>query len=81
MTTEHKPNILNKLVYTVFVITGIVFIFLKDFSSATIFIGISLSFDPFDQKMPFGKRPLWQRIWLIIHLIATFVLLWFTVKS
>lgn len=80
-TIEERSSILNKLVYIVLVLTGIVFIFLNDFSSATISIGISLAFDPFDQKIPFGKRPLWQRVWLIIHLAVTFILLWFTINT
>jgi hypothetical protein len=71
--TELKPKAknFNKYAYTVFVMAGILFLALKDYGQAAAFIGISLAFDPFDQAVRFDKRPIWQRIWLIVHLVTS----------
>ena len=71
--TKLKPKAknFNKYAYAVFVVAGIIFLALKDYGQAAAFIGISLAFDPFDQAVRFDKKPLWQRIWLIVHLITS----------
>lgn len=67
----------NKYIYALFLIATVVFVCLGDKGTAIIFGGIGLVFDPFDPKIPFGKRPVWQRVWLIIHLLAVlFILVW-----
>lgn len=45
-----------------------------DYLAAAANMGISLIFDPFDANVSFSARPLWQRTWLIIHLVLLFVL-------
>jgi hypothetical protein len=85
-TTINKPTpkakqLPNRLLYIVFVITAIVFICVKDYSTALIFGGVALVFDPFNTKQPFNQRPLWQRIWLIVHIIAVFAVIVLTVKK
>jgi hypothetical protein len=77
--TNTKPvgKNFNKTAYIVFVIAGIYFLVMKDFSQAAVFWGISLMFDPFNTAIPFPKRPLYQRAWLYIHVstsLAMFVL-------
>lgn len=74
-----KRQVPNKYVYLVFVIIAIIFVGIKDFSSAIIFSGMGLAFDPFDQSVPFQKRPLWQRIWLFVHCAFVFVVLWLSI--
>lgn len=59
----------NKYAYLAFVIAGIGFMFLKEWSNVIIFIGLALVFDPFDTKVPFPQRPLWQRLILLGHLV------------
>ena len=66
---------LNKIFYSLFVITGAWFLFERNFEEAVIFWGVALIFDPFNPRVSFGKRPLYQKIWLIIHLIITFSLI------
>jgi hypothetical protein len=42
-------------------------------------LGIALLFDPF-APAPWPARPLWQRAWMIVHVIAVFSLIgigWF----
>lgn len=69
---RHLPN---KYIYTVFIIAAIIFVIRLEFSTAIVFAGIGLVFDPFDQSMPFPERPLWQRIWLVVHCVFVFVIL------
>lgn len=78
MTKQSKTNAvkrnINKPAYFIFLAIGIFHLITKDFSSAVIYWGIGLVFDPFDIKIPFPKRPFYQQAWLIIHLSITFAL-------
>lgn len=74
-TTTCKAKNYNKTAYTVFVLAGIYFAIVKDFSQAFTFLGLALIFDPFKQAMAVNKRPRWQRNWLVIHFFATLALL------
>lgn len=74
-TTTCKTKNYNKTAYTVFVLAGIYFAIVKDFSQAFTFLGLALIFDPFKQAMAADKRPRWQRSWLVIHFFATLALL------
>ena len=78
-----KKQLPNKYIYIVFLIATIIFVCIKDFSTAIIFGGTGLAFDPFDQSVPFPKRPLWQRIWLMVHcvFVVVVVVLWFSIKQ
>ncbi len=78
--SETKPKVFNfnKPAYLLFAITGVGFLIANDFSQAVVFFGLALVFDPFDITVPFKKRPLYQQVWLIVHLaitIALFVLM------
>jgi hypothetical protein len=66
----------NKLLYAGFVFFGLYVIFFKhDYSEASMFFGIALAFDPFDQAQPWQDRPMWQKAWLIVHLAIVAALL------
>jgi hypothetical protein len=67
------PGYVNRLGYIGFVIAGICFAIMGKFSDAAMFGGLSLVFDPFDQTVPFPKRPLYQRAILLAHLVFTLV--------
>lgn len=69
---EAKTYDIKRLGYVGLLSIGIIFLFLRDWSTAAIMLVIALVFDPFDTKITFGKRPVWQRVWLIIHLILVF---------
>ncbi len=75
--TATKPKLytINKPVYFVFLIAGIYFLIQKDISQASMFMGLALAFDPFKTDMPFNKRPVYQQLWLLVHLSITFALL------
>ena len=47
----------------------------KDFIEAASSLGIALVFDPFDQKVTWNERPLWQRVWMMVHLGAAAAIL------
>ena len=72
--TKPAAKNLNKFAYSAFVVAGIAFLILKDFSQASIFWGLALVFDPFNPATPFQKRPAYQQIWLIVHLLITITL-------
>ncbi len=66
-----KFNIIRFL-YTSFLVLGIYkILFKQDYIEASSLFGIALVFDPFDQKQSWKDRPLWQKVWLIIHLAIT----------
>ncbi len=75
--TKKNPVVrnVNKPLYALYILAGIYFLFKKDVSQAVIFWGIALVFDPFDTQVPFNKRPVYQQLWLIVHLAITFGLL------
>lgn len=67
--TNTKTKNWNKPAYIVFIIAGLVFLISQDLSQAVVFLGLALVFDPFDIETAFQKRPLYQRVWLIVHLV------------
>jgi hypothetical protein len=69
----------NRIAYGLSILLALYFLFIsKDVSQAAGTLGIALIFDPFDQKLSFGKRPVYQRAWLIIHLVCVLALLGYT---
>lgn len=66
-TTKPVPKNYNKPAYTVFVIAGIVFLAMRDFSQAAMYCSLALAFDPFNTSLPFAKRPFYQKAWLYVH--------------
>jgi len=66
----------NRFLYGAFVALGLYFLLAKkDISTAMSNFGIALFFDPFDQKVMWQNRSLYQRVWLIVHLSIVFSLL------
>ncbi len=82
MTTtkeNEKPKDLtfkyNRFLYGAFVVLTMVFLATGQLTSAMSNLGISLIFDPFDQKVAWQNRPLYQRAWLLVHLVLVLGLL------
>ena len=71
--TKTKPanTSFNKYAYAVFVVVAIIFVAMKDYSQSAIFMSLALVFDPFNQAIKFDQRPLWQKVWLIVHLLIS----------
>jgi len=65
------PRNFYRFGYAGFVLAGIAFAIMGKFADSAMFCGLALVFDPFNQHIPFNKRPLWQRAVLILHLAFT----------
>jgi hypothetical protein len=74
--TNTKPATgnFNKFAYATFLLAGIYFLIKKDFSQAIIFWALAPAFDPFDVQVPFKKRPVYQQLWLWVHVSITLAL-------
>jgi hypothetical protein len=58
-----------RVVYTLFIALALYqTLVVNDFVDAASSMGISLIFDPFDPKVAWKERPIWQRAWLFFHL-------------
>ncbi len=67
-------NKFNRVLYVSFTILSLYyFIFSTDKMQGVACLGIALAFDPFNQKQPFLERPLYQKVWLVIHLVLVFI--------
>jgi hypothetical protein len=70
------PRLFNRLMYGGFVAISLYqLLFHKDVSDAMSNLGIALIFDPFDPKVTWANRPIYQRAWLVVHVIVVFGLL------
>lgn len=71
-TSEKKTNnnaMIMRIAYALFIALSVYHIFYnKAYIDAASTMGIALIFDPFDPLIPWDKRPIWQRGWLIVHL-------------
>ena len=74
-----SPSIFNKMAYGAFVIFALYYlIFNKSYTDFIAQFGIALIFEPFNQTIKWGDRPLYQRIWLLVHVAILFgVAIWF----
>jgi hypothetical protein len=66
---------INKPAYAIMISFAVVYLILKEWSMASVMISLSFVFDPFDISIKWTERPLWQRAWLILHLIFSLSLL------
>ena len=76
-----KPNqlipnpSLNKWIYIGLTISGVVLMMVsKDWMMGIANLGLALAFDPFDQKVTWKERPVFQKRWLIVHLTLFYAL-------
>jgi len=72
---EINSSVLNRWAYGTLLLAGLLALAFKDWMMAIILTGIALGFDPFNTKQAWTLRPLWQKAWLLIHLILVFSLL------
>jgi hypothetical protein len=72
----------NKIAYGVSVVLALYFLVISgDVSQAMGTLGVALIFDPFDQRIPYDKRPFYQRAWLIVHVVFVLILLIFMLRD
>jgi len=73
---------INRFMYGAFVLLGLYNLILRrDPADAMSNFGIALIFDPFDQQLSWVSRPIYQRAWLVVHVILVFVLLGVTLLA
>lgn len=77
MTSSDSRTAFNwlRLLYGGFLALAVYSLVRSDYSSALGQAGIALAFDPFNPKQSWKERPLWQKLWLGVHLILVFSLL------
>lgn len=63
---------INRYAYILYLILVAYLLIKGDIEWAVANMGIAMVFDPFDPKVKWQDRPLYQRAWLIAHLTLTF---------
>lgn len=64
----------NKILCSGFVLLAVYAVFIsKEYGAALSNGGIALAFDPFNQQAKWDSRPLYQRLWLIAHVMLVLV--------
>jgi hypothetical protein len=74
LTDKEKTQTIRiyRYAYGLFLLLVLYLLVRGDIENATINLGIALIFDPFDASVKWQNRPLYQRVWLIVHLALTF---------
>jgi hypothetical protein len=71
-----KSMVFSRFMYGAFVVLSLYHLFIRhDLADGMSNMGIALIFDPFDQRVTWSYRPLFQRAWLIVHASIVLVLL------
>lgn len=74
LSSETTPTFspFNRYAYALYMVL-VLYLFIKcDYEWAFTNMGIALVFDPFNPAVKWQQRPLYQRIWLLVHLALTF---------
>ena len=70
---EEKQSVqVNRYTYILYLILVIYLLLKGDIEWAAVNMGIAMVFDPFDARVKWQDRPLYQRAWLIAHLTLSF---------
>lgn len=71
-----KSMLFNRFMYGAFVMLSLYHLFIRhDVADGMSNMGIALIFDPFDQRITWTQRPVYQRAWLLVHAGIVLVLL------
>lgn len=71
--SEKNTQKINRVGYIVFLITAVYFLIRSDYSTAVTFSALAPIFDPFDPKVPYGKRTPFQKGVLVANLVLTVI--------
>lgn len=75
-----RTKVINRVLYALMTCLGLYFLIRGEAGVGLSNLGIALVFDPFDQKITWAKRPLYQRVWLIVHLLVVLAALVMTIR-
>ncbi len=77
--TTPKFTPFNRYAYVGFLVL-VIYLFIKgDYEWAFSNLGIALVFDPFDPSVKWQQRPMYQKVWLLVHLTLTFAGLFYII--
>lgn len=74
-----RTKIFNRVLYVGFVLMSFYFVATNQLDNAMSNLGIALIFDPFDQKVMWNNRPLYQHVWLLVHVFIVLGLMGFLI--
>ncbi len=63
----------NRIMYVLFIALAIYYVVRSEWMTAASNMGIALIFDPFNQETKWQARPLYQKVWLIVHISIVFI--------
>ncbi len=67
-----QSNRFNRYTYALYMVL-VTYLFIKgDYEWAFTNLGIALVFDPFDSTVKWQQRPMYQKVWLLVHVTLTF---------
>jgi hypothetical protein len=76
LSQQKRNKLVGRIGYSMMLgISCLAAFYLKDYGLCVSGLGLALIFDPFDASVTFVQRPLFQRLWLIIHLAILYILL------
>jgi hypothetical protein len=74
-TGKDNTRNLGRTMYTLFVLLSAYFLFFRgDYGDAAANLGIAVIFDPFNPQQSWKDRPLYQRVWLIVHVVLVCIM-------
>jgi hypothetical protein len=77
--TTPKFSPFNRYAYIVYMVL-VIYLFIKgDYEWAFTNMGIALIFDPFNPSVKWQQRPIYQKVWLLVHLALTFAGLFYII--
>lgn len=77
--TAPKFSPFNRYAYVAYMVLVIFFFIKGDYDWAFTNMGIALIFDPFNPSVKWQQRPMYQKVWLVVHLAITFAGLFYTI--
>lgn len=69
---QRWSNRFNRIAYGLFIILAMYMLITGDLEMAVVNFGIALVFDPFNAAMPWKQRPVYQKVWLMAHVVISF---------
>lgn len=77
--TTPKFTPFNRYAYAAYMVL-VIYLFIKgDYEWAFTNMGIALIFDPFNPSVKWQQRPMYQKVWLLVHLALTFAGLFYII--
>ncbi len=63
-----KNKVVSRIFYCISILLAIYQVTQHRYLEAASALGVGLVFDPFDPHQTWKERPLWNKVWLFVHL-------------